>query len=280
MKLVWGVLAFLIVLTAGFTSPPAAVHNALTAQERAAGWQLLFDGKTMDGWEDPTRESPPGDSWAVEDGCLKSLRNPRIRQDLFTTKTFGDFELAFEWKIAPGGNSGLKYRVQDRAVLEKSKLNPNAKRFEDTVDYELRHRLSSRNKIPPGAQIEEYVVAFEYQMIDDRGHADARAGENRQSGSIYSMVAPVKAAARPAGEFNQSRIVLRGNHVEHWLNGEKVVDTQLDSPEIANGLAERWTANSPVYQLLTRQPKTKTPIALQNHNDEAWFRDLKIRPLS
>ncbi|MCW5981485.1 MAG: DUF1080 domain-containing protein [Bryobacteraceae bacterium] len=269
-----GALAALVV-----PSHAADIHNSLSPEERGAGWQLLFDGKSMTGWDDPARKSPPGDSWTIEDGCIKALRNPRIREDLFTAAGYGDFELAFDWKISPGGNSGVKYRVQDRAVLEKSTLNPAAKRFEDTVDYELIHRLASRDRIPPGASIEEYVVAFEYQVIDDRAHPDAGSGGKHISGSIYSMVAPAKAAARPAGEFNQSRIVLRGNHVEHWLNGEKVVDTQLDSEEIVNGLVERWTADSPVYRLLTRQPRKKTPIALQNHNDEAWFRAIKIRPL-
>jgi hypothetical protein len=94
------------------------------------------------------------------------------------------------------------------------------------------------------------------------------------------MVAPTTQAARPVGEFNESRIVLRGNRVEHWLNGVKVVDTDLGVPAIAEGLAKRWTTASPVYQMLTRQPKKRTPIALQHHIDEVWFRNLKIRPLA
>lgn len=253
--------------------------NELTAEETAAGWRLLFDGKTMGGWEDPSKETPPGDSWTIEAGCLKSVPKPRIREDLFTLDSFGDFELVFEWRISPKGNSGVKYRVQDRAVLEKGKLSPNAKRFEDTVDYELQNRLSARDKIAPDGEAEEYVVAFEYQLIDNEGHGDALRGANRTAGAIYGLVAPVVQTARPVGEFNESRIVLRGNHVEHWLNGVKVVDTDLDVPEIVEGLKARWTENSPVYQLLTQQPKKRTPIALQHHNDEAWFRNIKIKEL-
>ena len=263
-------------MTAGVS---ADSHNILTPEEKAAGWKLLFDGKTLAGWEDPARETPPGENWVVEDGCIKAVDKPRIVEDLFTKESFENFELHFEWKIVPKGNSGVKYRVQDRAVLEDGKLKPHAKKFEETVDYELKNRLGARNKIAPGAHVQEYVIAFEYQMIDDSGHSDAAVGGDHLTGSIYSMVAPTKAAARPAGEFNQSKIVLRGNHVEHWLNGQKILDTQIDSDQIAKGLAKRWTTESPVYQMLTKQPKKKTPITLQHHNDPAWFRNIKIRPL-
>ncbi|MFN9083970.1 MAG: DUF1080 domain-containing protein, partial [Acidobacteriota bacterium] len=88
----------------------AADPNRLTTEEKAAGWKLLFDGKSMTGWNDLRRQTPPGDSWAIEDGCLKAVPHPKLREDLFTAAKFGDFELAFEWKVSPGGNSGLKYR--------------------------------------------------------------------------------------------------------------------------------------------------------------------------
>ncbi len=260
-------------------TPAAPRLNELTPEEKADGWRLLFDGKTMQGWEDPSQETPPGDSWTIEDGCLKAVARPRIREDLSTLASFGDFILDFEWRISPKGNSGVKYRIQDRVVLEKGKLNPNARRFEDSVDYELRHRLSARDKIAADGEAEEYLVAFEYQLIDNEGHVDARRGSNRTAGAIYGLVPPVVQTARPVGAFNESRIVLRGNHVEHWLNGVKVVATDLDAPDIAEGLRARWTENSPVYQLLTQQPKKRTPIALQHHNDEAWFRNIKIKEL-
>lgn len=253
--------------------------NTLTAEETSAGWKLLFDGQSLSGWEDPTHEDPPGDSWSVENGCIKATDHPKIREDLFTLEEFGDFELAFEWKISPGGNSGLKYRIQDRALLIEGKTNPDAERFEDTVDYELLNRVAQRTDIGPDDRNEEYVVAFEYQMIDNEGHPDAKESLNRSAGSIYSMVAPSAQVARPVGEWNESRVVLRGNHVEHWLNGTKIVDTDLNAEQILAGLEKRWTEESPVFQLLKEQPKKKTPIGLQNHNDEAWFRSIKIREL-
>src|SRR5947209_20282345 len=85
-----------------------AADNQLTPQEKAGGWKLLFDGKTYAGWEDPTKKSPPGDSFTIEDGCLKATSHPKIEEDLFTQETFADFELQFDWKISPRGNSGVK----------------------------------------------------------------------------------------------------------------------------------------------------------------------------
>src|SRR5262249_25553742 len=90
-----------------------AASNALTPQEKSAGWILLFDGKTLNGWVDPAKHNPPGDGWSIDDGCLKSKSHPRYREDLFTTQTFTDFELVFDWRISPEGNSGIKYRIQD-----------------------------------------------------------------------------------------------------------------------------------------------------------------------
>src|SRR5215472_8346880 len=94
-----------------------AADNQLTPAEKSAGWILLFDGHSYSGWSDPTRKSPPGDSFSIEDACLKATSHPKITEDLFTTATFGDFELEFDWKISPRGNSGLKYRIQDHVFL-------------------------------------------------------------------------------------------------------------------------------------------------------------------
>jgi hypothetical protein len=264
---------------AACATAPSPEPNTLSPEEQAEGWILLFDGRTMEGWEDPGKKSPPGNAWGVEDGCLKTVPRARMREDLFTLASFGDFELKFEWKISPGGNTGVKYRIQDRAMLEEGKRKPDASSFEEVVNYEMTHRLASRSQVSPSSQFEEYAVAFEYQLIDNTGHQDAKRGGRYQAASIYGLVAPSETVARPAGEFNESRIVLRGNHVEHWLNGVKVVDTDLDTEEIRQGLESRWGKESPVSDLLTRQPRRETPIGLQHHIDEAWFRNIKIRHL-
>src|SRR3982750_1185650 len=94
-----------------------AEPNNLTPEEKAAGWQLLFDGKSMRNWEDPSRKTPPGDAWTIEDGSLKATSHPRITEDLISAAKYKDFELMWDWKIAPGSNSGLKYLIQALPVL-------------------------------------------------------------------------------------------------------------------------------------------------------------------
>lgn len=272
MKLPFLLLA---VPVAAFAQGP----NTLSPQEAQAGWKLLFDGKTLPAWDDPAKKTPPGNAWTVADGWIKTVPRAAMRADLVSKDQYDDFELAFEWKISAGGNSGVKYRIQDVAILVRDGRPQNKLKFEDQVEYELRNHTNRREQIPAGAHIEEYTVAFEYQTIDDERHQDALRKPVSTTGALYSLVPPAKKAARPAGEVNQSRIVLRGNHVEHWLNGEKVVDARLDTPEIAAALAARWGQTSKVYELLTKQPRKKAPISLQHHEDEAWFRSIKIRPL-
>src|SRR5437868_4426958 len=91
----------------------AQAPNTLTPEETRGAWVLLFDGTSMNHWVDPREKTPPGDAWAIEDGCLKAKARPRITEDLFSDKTYRDFELVFDWKISHAGNSGVKYRIQD-----------------------------------------------------------------------------------------------------------------------------------------------------------------------
>ncbi|HLV00665.1 MAG TPA: DUF1080 domain-containing protein [Acidobacteriota bacterium] len=285
-KLLFSTLLPFSLLICSCGSPSSAIDaqpvqiNQLTPEEASEGWILLFDGETLDGWEDPAKENPPGDAWIVEDGCIKTVPRPRIREDLLTLERFRDFEFTFEWKISQRGNSGVKYLVQDRVVLIDGKPDPSAERFEDRVHYEMEYRLGNRNAVEPDDRVEEYLVAFEYQIIDNLSHPDAGAAHNRTTASIYGLVAPQNPTLRPVGEFNQSRIVLEGNRVRHWLNGDLVLDVDLTSEEIKAGLEKRWTQESPIYRLLTELPRRESPIALQHHNDEVWFRNLKIRRLN
>jgi len=252
-------------------------NNTLTPEEEAAGWKLLFDGRTMEGW-DASRKTPPGDSWIVEDGCLRAVAGARIREDILTVPSFGDFELVFDWRISAAGNSGVKYRIQDQAVLQPGRENPDSSSFEDRVEYELRNRLGDRSAFDPYTGGEIYEIGFEFQVVD-AAHPDAQRGPERTAGALYGIRAPSEPAARPAGEFNHSRIVLRGDHVEHCLNGVQVLDFDLSSPEVADGLVPRWGRESLVLGLLTEQPRRQCPIGLQYHGDDAWYRNIKIRPL-
>lgn len=264
-----------VLLVATSLAALAADPNTLTPEEKAQGWQLLFDGKTFQGWANPGDLSPPGDSWVIEDGCLKSRSHPNLREDLFTTSTFDNFELAFEWKISPGGNSGLKYRIQDRFFVDERRLKKGEfKKFEDVANASIRSRSTKRKDAT-----QEYIVGFEYQVIDDANHPDARRGPFYQSGALYDMLPATRLAAKAPGEFNQARIVVRGDRIEHWLNGVKVVEGKLNSPAAMAHAEKRWTRESPIFQALSQQPKKSTPIVLQNHNDEAWFRSIRIRRL-
>jgi hypothetical protein len=252
-----------------------AQPNTLTEAERRGGWKLLFDGKTMQGWARAAEGA-----WTVEDGCLKALPRPVLREDLMTLEEFGDFEMVFEWKVAPGSNSGVKYLIQDVVLVDEKQL-PSGMRlnFEQQVGWFLEHRSAKRELVQPGSEAQVYPVAFEYQVIDDRKHPDALLNASSRAGALYRMAAPSQAAAKPPGQFNEGRIVLRGLHVEHWLNGVKVVDIRLDDAQVRESVEKRWKEGHPVRRLLVEIPKRRTPVALQHHNDAVWFRNVKIREL-
>ena len=151
-----------------------------------------------------------------------------------------------------------------------------AARFEDTVNRALANRPASR----PSRGL-EYVVGFEYQMTDDLRNSDAvHAGPRHQTAALYDIFPPLENRSRPVGEFNHSRLVVRGKHIEHWLNGAKVVDGALDAPEVASSMTKRWGEGSRAWELLVKQQRARCPISLQNHGDEAWFKNIKIHPLN
>jgi hypothetical protein len=192
------------------------------AAAQAAEWQSLFDGHSTAGWVEVTGKPFPAESWQIEGGCLKALVTGGGFQDIRTVEEFRSFELEFEWKIARGGNSGVKY------LLEK------VDEWSNKAGRQARAR------------------GYEFQISDD----SPAAPPTRRAGALYGLQAPARSAVRPAGEFNQARIVVRGGRIEHWLNGERVVELQIGA-----------------------EPKRATPVALQNHSSNAWFRQLRIRKL-
>ncbi len=265
----------LFLISTAFALAQTPANNTLTPAEKSAGWKLLFDGKTTANWDDPAKKTPAGDAWGIEDGCLKAKSKPHIDEDLLSQATYRDFELVWDWKISPGGNSGVKYRIQQLIPMQKGSAYVGAKKFEDQVHMELRDHPTTRAN-----ETSEYVVGFEYQMIDNGKHKDALRGPKYQSAALYDMVPPSADVTKPVGEFNHSRLVVKGNHIEHWLNGTKVVDSSLDDASVGQGTAKRWGTDSPIYHMLTTQPKEDCRISLQNHGDEAWFRNIKIRELN
>ena len=223
----------------------AAAPNTLTAAEKAAGWKLLFDGKTTAGWRGYHSTTFPAQGWAVEDGAIKKVakgEKPESGGDIITTGEYSNFELALEWKLAPGGNSGLKYLITE---------TPDGKGHAG--------------------------VGYEMQILDDERHPDAKEGVNgnRTAGSLYDLIAPSTHAARPIGEWNQARLVVRGHHVEHWLNGQKVVQFEIGSPEM-----KALIAKSKYKDIKGFGDATSGHILLQDHGDEVSFRNIKLRQLT
>lgn len=223
----------LALVTVGAATSAVAAANTLTDTEKAAGWKLLFDGQSLAGWRVYGSQAKPGDGWKAEEGVLKKLKGVR-GGDIITEQKFGDFELSWEWRIDVGGNNGVKYLVTEE------------------------------RKSAPG---------HEYQMIDDDGHPDGKLGPNRQTASFYEVLPP--AADKPMkkpGEWNQSRIVIKGQLVEHWLNGVKVLEYTLGSPEVKAGIAASKFKNAVGFG-----EKIDGHLMLTDHQDECWFRNLKIR---
>lgn len=206
--------------------------NVLSPAERAAGWQLLFDGRTTAGWRGWEKDSMPA-GWQVVDGALTRVG---AGGDIITTGQYRDFELTLEWNVAPGANSGIFYRAseQDSAI---------------------------------------YWTAPEMQVLDDARHADGKS-RLTAAGSDYGLYPAPPGIVKPAGEWNRVRIVVQGDHVEHWLNGVKVVDYVLGSPDWEARVKQSKFAPHPYYGR-----NAEGYIGLQDHGDRVAFRDIKIRVL-
>ncbi len=225
--------------------------NRLTETEKRENWKLLFNGETFNGWRGFGMDKAPN-GWKVENGTIKILPKtdwprqadgqPILGADLITVETFDNFELVWEWKIGTGGNSGIKYNVSDELSLSYP---------------------------PKGC-----ALGFEYQMMDDSG-LSGPAMKN-STGALYDLVAPVKEKVlMPAGEFNTSRIVFRYGRGEHWLNGKKVLEFDMNSISF-----DSLVKNSKFNAIPGFAEKREGHIVLQDHAEAAWFRNIKIRRLN
>jgi len=236
--------------------------GALAFAAPEPGWRSLFDGKTFHAWRDPSSMQPAGDSWSIEEGSLVATREPQLLEDLETKEDFQDFEFSFEWKLAEGGNSGVKYSIGRRVFLENSEPGwAKGKRVE-------------KRQFAPGTRGQQYLGACEFQLIDDEKHPDAARGTIRKTGALYGLVAPQQPANAPAGIWHQGQLKKQGLNVEHWVNGKLVLATRLDSPEIAAKLSA-YPVRLAEYRASLEKRST---IALQNHGDSAvWFRYLRVK---
>ncbi len=205
--------------------------TAAPAQEAA----LLFNGKDLTGWTTADGKPITGNGWVVQEGGV--LHRAAKGGDIFTAAEYENYELTWEWKISPAGNSGLKYRV---------------------TGY-------------PG----KGLLGFEYQLLDDANHPDGKIGPHRQTASLYDILPPAPdKSLKPVGEWNQSKIVVKGQSIEHWLNGTKVLSVDLASESFKAARAKSKFKAIPHFA-----ENTKGRIMLQDHNDEAWFRNITLKPL-
>lgn len=229
---------FLLILFAFQNCRQQPIHNTLSNSERNEGWQLLFDGKTLVGWR--TYKNKPSDCWGVENGKLyckgSILDKSDTRADIITTNQFDDFELSIEWKISPGGNSGIMYHV--------------------TEDHEA-----------------PYLSGPEYQIIDDEGFTQ-KLEEWQKTGADYAMYAALSRPTKPVGEFNKSRIVVKGSHREYWLNEQKILEFEAWTSD--------WEQRKETGKWRNEMDYGRSRnghICLQDHGSGVWFRNIKIRRL-
>lgn len=221
-----------IVILATTSCLGAQAPNTLTAEEKKAGWKLLFDGKTTAGWRAYNADTMPS-GWQAVDGILTRVS---AAADIITKDQYGDFELTLDWKLGPGGNSGLFYRAVEG------------------LDW-------------------IYNGAPEYALLDDAGHNDGKR-EITSAGSVHSVYPSPRGVVKPAGEWNTSRVVAKGTHIEHWLNGQKIIEYEQGSPDWVSHVQAGKFGRQPNYG-----KAMKGYIGLQEHGGRAEFKNIKIREL-
>jgi len=220
-------------------------NNSLSSQEQSEGWILMFDGNSTSGWRGYAKTAFPDSGWAVEDGTLRCVASGHGEAggaggDIIYDRKFKDFTLKLEWKISQGGNSGIFYLAQEL---------PNEPVWKS---------------------------APEMQVLDNIGHPDAQLGKdgNRQAGSLYDLIPAVPQNAKPVGEWNQVEILVYQGTVAHKQNGETVLEYHLGTPD--------WTKmiKASKFKDFTEFGKyTEGFVALQDHGNDVWYRNIKIKPM-
>ena len=235
-----GALGGCVATVALLTTACSVEHNVLTPEEKSAGWELLFDGATLDGWKDyngKTLTQP----WHVVDGCIQAKGDGSDGSGyIVTNKEYENFELAWDWKLSKAGNSGMLYHVVERPEF----------------------------KVP-------YVTGPEFQLLDDVNFPDP-VEDWQKCGVDYAMHLPdyTKMNINPAGEWNNSKIVFDNGHVEHWINGQKILEFEAWTDDWhARKNSGKWTM-APEYGL-----SKSGVLCLQDHGYPASFRNLKIKEL-
>ncbi len=222
-----------------------AIANTISGREAAEGWKLLWDGKTINGWRGAKLDNFPEKGWSFENGILKVHKSGGGEStnggDIVTTRPYKNFILKVDFRITEGANSGIKYFVD-------TNLNKG----------------------------EGSAIGCEFQILDDKKHPDAKLGieGNRTLGSLYDLIPAPKDKPFRGGFFNTAMVVVKGNHVEHWLNGVKIIEYQRNN--------QMWKAlvNYSKYKDWPNFGNAEEGlILLQDHGDEVWFQNIKIKEL-
>lgn len=237
LSLLFGLLLLSCNTQKNASTPGSTNLNALTNAEQKDGWKLLFDGKSTDGWR-KFKSDEIGNSWIIEDGALTFDPTVKDGGDIITDGTYQNFELALEWKISECGNSGIMFNVQEEDQY-------------GTV----------------------WQTGPEIQVLDNSCHPDAKIHKHR-AGDLYDLIACSKETVKPAGQWNEVRIKIKDGKLENWLNGLKVVETQLWT-DGWNGMV----AGSKFKSMSGFGKYKSGHIALQDHGDKVAFRNIKIRML-
>ncbi len=238
----------LIALIAGFLiscgNADSSKKKEVAAEDE--GWIVLFDGSSTDNFRGYGKETFPESGWLIEDGTLKVEGSGKGEAgggggDIITKKKYGNFELSLEWKVSEGGNSGIFYLARE---IEGEAI---------------------------------YMSAPEMQILDNERHPDAKLGKdgNRQAGSLYDLIPAVPQNAKPAGEWNEIKILVYKGTVVHWQNGENVLEYHLWTDQWKEMCADSKFKDWPNFIDTAEEGY----IGLQDHGDDVWFRNIKIREL-
>ena len=213
----------------------------MTGCQRQAKWQTLFDGTDTSAWRGMNSPTFPEKGWYNEEGLLVCDPSRGGSRDIITLEQYGDFEFELEFKLTEGANSGIKYLI-----------------------------VESLSKGGAG-------LGLEYQILDDERHPDAKAGKggNRTVGSLYDLIAArADKPVNPIGQWNTARIVSKSMHVEHWLNGVKVLEFTRDDPDFRKLVAESKYKDIADFGLAE-----KGHLLLQSHGDKVYYRAIRVRVL-
>jgi hypothetical protein len=248
MKRTFLLASALLILTAAVSSQTIKVGtapNTLSAEETRDGWRLLFDGGSMKGWRGAYMDTLPSKGWHVKGGMLivesSGGGEASFGGDIVTTEEYSSFDLKVDFRLTRGANSGIKYFVTE--------MQPRT----------------------PGS-----AKGLEYQLLDDSVHPDAKLGigGNRTLASLYDLMSASGKHPKPVGAWNHARILVAGPHVEHWLNGERVLVYERGGAEFLS-----HKAASKFKDLAGFGEAPKGRILLQDHGDQVFFRNIKIRIL-